>query len=121
MRLHREDPTRGALHVEPPGPGAVASIDDELACRWRVWRGEYWLQYRQNDEINPAMYPNGLADVQAFKNSLGTDGRTLMFHYLSGNIGEEDPEFTKPNVSADLQSWGTVTLTAPDAVLVPSD
>ena len=36
-----------------------------------------------------------------------------MFHYLSGNIGERDPEFCYPNVHPDLQSWGTLTLNAP--------
>jgi autotransporter-associated beta strand protein len=92
----------------------AAKMDAKAVYMWNlIWRGEYWLQYRQNDEINPIMYPNGLADMQAFKTSLTTDGRALMFHYLSGNIGEEDPEFAKPNVSTDLQSWGTVTLTAP--------
>ena len=94
----------------------AAKMDARAIYMWNlIWRGEYWLQYRQNDEINPTMYPNGMADMQDFKNSLAADGRTLMFHYLSGNIGEEDPEFSSPNVSADLQSWGTMTLTTPIA------
>ena len=76
-----------------------------------IWRGEYWLQNRQNDEINPAMYPSGLADMQAFRKELATSGKSLGFHYLCGNIGEEDPQFTRPVVSPDLQSWGNVTLT----------
>ncbi|MBL7106335.1 MAG: hypothetical protein ISS77_01845 [Phycisphaerae bacterium] len=75
-----------------------------------IWRGEYWLRYRQNDEINPNMYPNGLTDMEDFRDSMAAEGMNLMFHYLCGNIGEEDPEFCKTTVSPDLQSWGTVAL-----------
>ena len=39
-----------------------------------IWRGEYQLNYRQNDEINPAMYPNGLSDMQAFKSEAAAQG-----------------------------------------------
>ena len=91
----------------------ATTMDAKAIYLWNeIWRGEYWLQYRQNDQINPVMYPNGLADLVTFKNTLASSGKKLMFHYLSGNIGEEDIQFTKPNVSPDLQSWGTVTLTA---------
>ena len=84
------------------------AMDAKALYLWNlIWRGEYWLSLRQNDEINPLMYPGGLADLQAFKT---TSGRGLMLHYLSGNIGEEDVDFTKTTVSPDLQSWGAVTL-----------
>jgi hypothetical protein len=87
------------------------AMDAKAIYLWnRIWRGEYWLLYRQNDEINPDMYPNGQADLLAFKTA---SGRSLMLHYLCGNIGEVDPEFSATTVSPDLQSWGTVKLNAP--------
>ena len=89
-------------------------MDATAMYLWNIiWRGEYQMNYRQNDEINPAMYPNGLSDMLAFKSEAAAQGLGLMFHYLSGNIGEHDPEFCYPNVHPDLQSWGTLTLNAP--------
>ena len=86
-------------------------MDAKAFYLWNlVWRGEYGLNYRQNDEINPNMYPNGLADMQAFKSEAAGKNLGLMFHYLSGNIGERDKEFVAPTAHPDLQSWGTVTL-----------
>lgn len=87
---------------------AAAAMDAKAIYLWNlIWRGEYWLDIRQNDQINPLMYPGGLADLLTFKTA---SGRGLMLHYLCGNIGEEDVEFTKTTVSPDLQAWGTVTL-----------
>ncbi|MDF7827088.1 hypothetical protein P4B35_23900, partial [Pontiellaceae bacterium B12227] len=53
---------------------------------------------------------NGLADLQDFRNELYTNNAGLMLHYLCGNIGEEDPEFSATAVHSNLHSWGTVTL-----------
>jgi hypothetical protein len=92
-------------------PSAM-NMDAKAIYMWNlIWRGEYWLRYRQNDEVNPAMYPNGLTDLQSYSDSLAANGINLMLHYLCGNIGEEDPEFTSAGVHPDLQSWGTLALT----------
>ncbi|MDF7827069.1 hypothetical protein P4B35_23805, partial [Pontiellaceae bacterium B12227] len=92
----------------------MAPMSARAVYMWNaVWRGEYWLRYRKNDEINPAMYPNGLSDLQAFRSALSTNSAGMMLHYLCGTIGEEDPEFTATAVSPDLQSWGTLSLNSP--------
>ena len=89
-------------------------MDAKALYLWNlVWRGEYGLNYRQNDEINPEIYPNGLSDMQAFKSEATENNLGLMFHYLSGNIGQHDPEFVLPTVHPDLQNWGTLTLNGP--------
>ncbi|VGO17696.1 hypothetical protein PDESU_06298 [Pontiella desulfatans] len=90
----------------------AASMDAKAIYMWNsIWRGEYWLHYRQNDEVNPDMYPAGQTNLQAFSDGLAENGMSLMLHYLCGTIGEEDVEFTAGAVHPDLQSWGTVTLT----------
>lgn len=89
-------------------------MDAKALYLWNlVWRGEYGLNYRQNDEINPDMYPNGLSDMQAFQSEAAGMNLGLMFHYLSGNIGQHDPEFVFPTVHPELQNWGTLTLSGP--------
>ena len=90
------------------------AMDATAVYFWNeIWRGEYWLLYRQNDEVNPDMYPNGLSDLEALRDLLANDDRNLMLHYLAANIGEVDPEFTATTVHPDLQSWGTVSLSQP--------
>ena len=90
------------------------TMDATALYLWnKIWRGEYLLDYRQNDEINPVIYPRGLDDMLDIKNDAATLGLGLMFHYLSGNIGNRDPEFVFPTVHPDLQNWGTMTLNAP--------
>ncbi len=103
------------LNIEPDTLGEhydflsyAAAMDAKATYLWNlIWRGEYWLQTRQNDEVNPDMYPGGLANLQAFRSASGKD---LMLHYLAANIGEEDPEFAATTVHPDLQSWGAVSL-----------
>ena len=75
-----------------------------------IWRGEYWLHTRQNHEINPEVFPGGLDEFVDFNRELVSEGLRLRLHYLSGSIGELDPEFVQPNVSKDLESWGPLRL-----------
>ena len=77
----------------------------------RVWNGQ-----RQNgiqdDEINPAMYPNGLTDMLAFRDTLAANDIDLMYHYMSGYLHATDPEFLAGSTTVDpgVASWGRVTL-----------
>jgi len=78
----------------------------------QTWRGEYILNHRQIDDINPGMYPNGLDDILELKQSVLTPNNiSLRFHTLSAFVGYNDPEFGKSNPSPDLFTWGSMTLT----------
>lgn len=78
-----------------------------------MWRGEYWLDRRRNDDVNPALFPGGRADLEALAKEARAQGLGLKLHYLSGNIGEHDPDFVEPHLSPELASWGNGTLAEP--------
>ena len=78
-----------------------------------MWRGEYWLEQRRNDDVNPALFPGGHAELERFAKEARAQGFALKLHYLCGNIGEHDPDFVEPQVSPELASWGTGTLAEP--------
>ncbi|MCX7417863.1 MAG: hypothetical protein NTY25_15495 [Planctomycetia bacterium] len=78
-----------------------------------MWRGEYWLSRQRNDDVNPALFPAGRADLEALAKEARAQGLGLKLHYLSGNIGEQDPEFVEPHLSPELASWGDGTLAEP--------
>ncbi len=75
-----------------------------------MWRGEYWLKERRNHELNPELFAGGEPDLAAFSRALRERGMGVMMHYLSGNIGENDPDVVGHDPWGRLASWGRGTL-----------
>jgi len=77
-----------------------------------IWRGEYTLNHRHMDEINPEMYPNGMSDILKLKEEvLSPNNISLSFHSLSGYVGKNDPDFGVNNIHPDIYTWGEMKLT----------
>ncbi|MDF7827122.1 hypothetical protein P4B35_24070, partial [Pontiellaceae bacterium B12227] len=71
-----------------------------------VWRGAYWPSDMPNDGINTNVFPNGRADVAKYSAYLKKRGMRLMFHYVSGGIGYNDPVYIGTKPDRRLASWG---------------
>lgn len=79
----------------------------EIFLFCNVWRGDpFWPVHKLNWEINKEIFPNGEKDVRKYSDFLRSKGISLKFHYVSGGLGQYDPEYIGSKPDRRLASWG---------------
>jgi len=77
-----------------------------LWFNFRTW------DYSSIDNVNPTMFPNGVADFKSFSEDAAAQGLRLSTHRMSGGLDPRDPDYcVKP--SPGLLAWGNMTLSVP--------
>jgi len=77
-----------------------------LWFNFRAW------DYTSIDNVNPQMFPNGVADFKSFSNDAAAQGLRLSTHRMSGGLDPRDPDYcVKP--SPGLLAWCNATLAQP--------
>ena len=94
-----EDLYEGSKYAEAAGLKGIYLMP------W-IWRGDYWPTDMTNDGINHDVFPKGRADVADFSSHLKERGMRLLFHYVSGGIGYNDPVYIGTKPDRRLASWG---------------
>ncbi|VGO17688.1 hypothetical protein PDESU_06290 [Pontiella desulfatans] len=94
-----EDLYEGSKYAEAAGLKGIYLMP------W-VWRGSYWPTDMTNDGINLDVFPDGRKDVAEFSAYLKERGMRLLFHYVSGGIGYNDPVYIGTKPDRRLASWG---------------
>jgi hypothetical protein len=76
---------------------------------WFNFRAWDWTSI---DNVNPAMFPNGVADLKSFSDDAKKQGLRLSTHRMSGGLDPRDPDYcVKP--APGLLAWANTTLAAP--------
>jgi len=79
---------------------------------WFNFRAWDWTSI---DNVNPAMFPNGVADFKSFSDDAKKQGLRLSTHRMSGGLDPRDPDYcVKP--APGLLAWANTTLAAPAGV-----
>ena len=79
---------------------------------WFNFRAWDWTSI---DNVNPAVFPNGVADFKSFSDDAKKQGLRLSTHRMSGGLDPRDPDYcVKP--APGLLAWANTTLAAPAGV-----
>lgn len=74
-----------------------------------TWRGEYWPHQKEALHVNPAVFPNGEADLKAFTQKLKGANMEAMLHDVCYGFGEGS-KYVGSKPDRRLAAWGRGTL-----------
>ena len=77
-----------------------------LWFNFRAW------DYTAIDNVNPAVFPNGVADLKSFSDDAKKQGFRLSTHRMSGGLDPRDPDYCDPMPAPGLLAWANTTLAA---------
>ena len=80
---------------------------------WFNFRAWDWTSI---DNVNPAVFPNGVADFKSFSDDAKKQGLRLSTHRMSGGLDPRDPDYCHPKPAPGLLAWANTTLAAPVGV-----
>lgn len=89
---------------------AIAHNVSRVYLHTPTWKFEYWPNNYSRTQVNTNVFPEGEADLIAYKEYLEQHNIMLHLHALAPGIGLNDPDYVSGEVDRRVLSWGSGSL-----------